>query len=423
VAILPVLAVVFVGIGGDDAARVDKQMSALLHKDANVATATVAPGELRTLARHGDGARAIVRGLHADGVVAGEVVSAHGHVTLRVIVYDGDGRMTDLVETPLSGRALTRGDLDVLRSNLMPDVLALVHATPSEDRDADGGGDKDDAPAEDPKAALPATSGETMREHDAAPTETADASGAVSADEALALATGGESDGVSADTSPDEGLRIRAALGFGLTGRGFSPGPMSVAGYASAPVGAVRVDAEIRPTARTSLALVGERALGMTTPGLADGNAPTTLSRWQVSAAYALVHGAVRLAPLVGVGGRDFGIASKDPSRAPDSHYAYVVAGAALSTSIGSRVSLAGLAAVEPVFGGDEPTEMAFGEASRWALELGASVEVRATEHLFVRGSASWQRFSWTWDDAGARGAGGAIDSYPAGTLSLGADY
>src|SRR5438034_8372347 len=95
---LPLLAVVFVGIGGADASRVDHQMQSLLHKDARVDTAKVSAAALRTLARHGDGCRAIVRGLHADGVVGGELLDSHGQVTLRVVVYDGDGGLKDLVE-------------------------------------------------------------------------------------------------------------------------------------------------------------------------------------------------------------------------------------------------------------------------------------------------------------------------------------
>jgi hypothetical protein len=432
------LAVVFVGIGGEDAGRVDKQMAALMHKDAQITTASVPAAALRTLARHGDGC--------------------------REIVYDGDGGMKDLVETPLSGRQLARGDIESLRSNLMPDVVDLVHATssgsPASDGDTggDAGGDADPEPslpvAPPPKhraaparhheaapepapgtddEAAPGIDGPAKGEHEAAPTETADASDSVSADEALSLAMGGTDGdangggGGSIDTGANgassDGLRMRASVGFGITGRGFSPAPTTLAGYASAPVGAVRLDAEIQPTARTSLSLVAERALGMTTPGLADGDAPTSLSRWQVSGGYAIVHGAVALAPIIGVGGRDFGIASKDPARTPDSHYAYVVAGATMQASLGSRVSLGGLAAVEPVFGGVEPTEMAFGEATRWALELGAAVDVQATQHVFVRAAANWQRFSWSWDQAGARGMGGAVDSYPSGTLSVGADY
>ncbi|HTJ40922.1 MAG TPA: hypothetical protein VL463_02465 [Kofleriaceae bacterium] len=420
--VLPVLTVVFVGIGGSDAGRVERQMQSLLHKDAHVETAKVSPSALRTLARHGSGCDDIVRGLHAEGVVAGEVMSSHGNLTLRVVVYGADGGLKDLVETPLSGPALGKGEIESLRSNLMPDVLELAGA-PSHERD----GDDDDAPRLPAPSEHPVRPETEAKDHEAEPTETADASDAVSADDILALTMGGDGEtgggpiDTGATSSSDDGLRMRAAVGVGVITRDFAPGPATVAGYSSTPVGAIRLDAAIDPTAHTSITLTSERAVGMTTP-LMDGAAPTTLSRWQIAGAYALTRGAVRFAPVAGLGERTFTIDSKDPSRTPDGHYGYLVAGASMSASLG-RVSLGGLAAIEPVIGGAEPTEMAFGEASRWALEHGASVEVRATSHVFVRTAFDLQRFSWSWDAAGARAAGGAVDTYPSGTLSLGADY
>jgi hypothetical protein len=216
---------------------------------------------------------------------------------------------------------------------------------------------------------------------------------------------------------------MRAAVGIGFTARSFAPGPATVTAYSSTPVGNVRLDAEIQPTERLALGLIAERSLGMTTPGLMDGDAPTTSTRWQVAAAYNIGGEKLSFAPMAGVGERVFAIESNDPARSPDGRYGYLVFGAQAKAQLGERISLGALAAIEPVIGGAEATAMSLGDASRWALEVGGSIDVRATNHIFVRAGAGLQRFSWSWDQAGARGAGGAVDIYPTGTLSLGADY
>ncbi len=79
--------------------------------------------------------------------------------------------------------------------------------------------------------------------------------------------------------------------------------------------------------------------------------------------------------------------------------------------------------AFEPVVSGLEPTEAALGDATRWALDVGVAVELRVHSHVFLRATADYQRFAWSWDMAGARGAGGAVDGYPTGALAVGADY
>ena len=49
----------------------------------------------------------------------------------------------------------------------------------------------------------------------------------------------------------------------------------------------------------------------------------------------------------------------------------------------------------------------------------------RADDELWIvnRAGFDYQRFAWSWTIAGARGAGGAVDHYPSGTLSVGASY
>jgi hypothetical protein len=151
--------------------------------------------------------------------------------------------------------------------------------------------------------------------------------------------------------------------------------------------------------------------------------APTAMSRWEISADYIVHPGRVVVAARGGLGRRSFSIDTNDASATPDSNYNYLILGATVSTNLGRHVTVAGIAAFEPVVSGSEPTEMAFGEASRWAVDVGAALEVRPHAHVFARIAADVQRFAWSWDGAGARGSGGAVDMYPTGTVSLGAEY
>jgi hypothetical protein len=442
--VLATLAVVFVGVGGPHSARIDHQMQSLLHHDARVVTRKVPERARHALASHASEARQIVQRLGTDGVIAGEVVRHRRHQSLRIVVYGADGGLKDLVEIPIDRPALDRPDLEALRSNLIPDVVAMTsaHRGRGGDQAGDGDGDGDDAP-------LPAPHRRHHARPTAPPTQAADrddnplggaatgddgakpdAEGAGDASDAADPTEAGADDASASDddfdlssvTVEQPTLGLRAAVGVGLTGRSFSPGPATVPGYSSAPVGSVRLDAEILPASRVALALTAERTLAMTTP-LVGGSAPTTMSRFQVSGAYAVTRGRVQLAPMIGLGRRSFVIQSTDPSRSPDGHYNYLIAGGRLIVPMGEKVSVGGMAAVEPVISGAEATMMSFGPARRWALEMGAAVEVRPRKHVFVRATADYQRFAWSWDLAGERGAGGAVDSYPSGAVSVGADY
>jgi hypothetical protein len=174
--------------------------------------------------------------------------------------------------------------------------------------------------------------------------------------------------------------------------------------------------------ANAAIGVVFDHTLGMTT-AMANDRAGTAMSRWEATAAYSIEAGPIAVAPMLGFGHRGFSIESADPSRSPDSDYNYLLAGATVSLPLGSRVALAATAAFQPVLFGEEPTEMAFGEARRWGVDVGAAVEVHPVPHFVVRAAADYQRFSWSFDMAGARGAGGATDSYPSGILTLGATY
>lgn len=121
---LPGLAVVYVGIVGGDTNHVDQQVQLLLAEQAVKATPTPA-AVVHKLATHGDGSRELVRKLHVDGLVGGELVANRGHLTLRLVIYDGDGGLRSLSEIPLDGRRLTRTELAVLNTNLADEVAAL----------------------------------------------------------------------------------------------------------------------------------------------------------------------------------------------------------------------------------------------------------------------------------------------------------
>jgi hypothetical protein len=431
--------VVFVGIAGNHSGVVEHQLAPVLDK-VGVTELAIPTGDLGVIVRHTDASRDVVKKLHVDGLIGGALIASRGKISFRLVMYDGQGNLKSLGETPLVHRRLSKDDLEVLAMNLADEVGGLGkghHQDPIEPEIAPPvarapvATSTRTASAPPPNAQLaeaftdddaPPGMGAPPAEahHDAAPTETADA---VSLDDIEALTSGDNEEPATAATrSAAQTLHLHAGLGLGVSGRVFSPGPSTVAPYSSTPVGAIHFEAGVAPTARTTLEVAAERTLTMTTP-LADGMASTTMSRWEVTGTYALVRGAIELAPMVGVGHRAFSIDSTDTSRSPDGDYSYLVLGAGAAKAIGKRFAVRGLVAVEPVVAGVEPTEMAFGEATRWAVDVGAAIEMRPFEHVFARAAFDYQSFMWSWDAAGARGAGGATDSYPSGTVSVGAEY
>ncbi len=124
---LPGLAVVFAGIAGNSDHRVDKQLRALA-ADLHVAPAKVSAGDLAIIGHHGEGARAVIQRMHADGVITGEYIVAGGHATVRLIVYGGDGGLRSLSEMPLAARVLGADELQSVRDNLADEVAAMMPA-------------------------------------------------------------------------------------------------------------------------------------------------------------------------------------------------------------------------------------------------------------------------------------------------------
>nr|HEX4318047.1 hypothetical protein [Kofleriaceae bacterium] len=459
--LLPLLDVVFVGLVGSDPGHVDRQ---ILKAEPRLVTQHVAPALLDVLAKHDDGAADVVVGLGVDGVVTGELVTAGKHRSLRLVIYRRNGTMASLSETALVGKTLGKDDVDVLTDNLGDEIGSLLaHASKPERKPAASSsspgkmddsdpfassfdGSKPAAPKRQPPVMKPAVKQTPAHAEPAAPvaaaappaaaTQVADAdadtttgdSDAVSADEIAALNTGSVDADLSSsasaapagDGAPE--LHLRAGAGLGLTGRGFTPGPSSLVGYNSAAVGAVHLDAAVQPFARATIAVGIDRSLGMETT-LGGSSSATTIGRWEATATYGVSIGKLELAPELGLGRRTFTIDAAATGRTPDSDYKYVIAGATAAYPITGRVTVRGAIALEPVIGGTDPTAMQLGSATRWAFDAGASVDVRAGEHLVVRALADYQQFTWSWGMAGDRGAGGATDSYPTGTLALAATY
>jgi hypothetical protein len=451
------LAVVFVGVGGNGAARVDRQVGALLSRDTGAQQVKVSADDQRALARHGGASRAIVRRLHADGVVAGEVVVSNGATVLRIAAYDHDGGLVDLLELPISGPQLARADIAMLRTQLVPDLEGLVGGSgddapaaddepaapppsrgrtpaskpaPAQQRDDDSGSD-DAAPtvahadsSADDKAARDGSDGSASdgSASDGSATDGSASDGSATDGSATGGAGGGDASlTATADDDDEDTLHLRAAVSVGVVGRAFSA-TQAVPSYSSSGVGAIGFTAEVTPTRRIGLAVATERTMGMQT-ATAGGMATTVVSRWSATAAYQLHGGRFAIAPVVGLGRRSFAIESVDPARTPDDHYGYVIAGLNTALSMGRYVSLTVGGAVEPVVAGAQATAMTYGSARRLGVEGWAALEAHPHNHVFVRASFDYQQFSWAWSSQGALADSSASDAYPSGSLSVGASY
>jgi hypothetical protein len=384
--------------------------------------------KLAAIVHHASGVRAMVASLDVDGVIAGELIDHRGTLTLRLIVYAGDGGMRSLNEITLKDRRLGLDDFAVIRQNLSEEAASLApkaDAPPQQPPKQVAKATVKAAPVApsepeiemDATDAAPATADSVA--DDAAPGDPAETHSPD--DDAPVATTTSESETPIGDPE-DPRLALRLGVGLGVVSRSFSPGPSTVTGYSSAPVGAVSVAAEIQPAKRLCLDALAERSVAMQTP-MGQAMAPTSMSRWEVSADYFVKTGRFALAARAGLGRRAFAIDTNLVGRTPDSSYNYLVLGAQATAAVTPRITLRGLAALEPVVSGTEQTEMAFGEAQRWAIDVGGAVEVRVRDHVYARFAADVQRFAWSWTGAGQRGAGGAVDMFPSAIASVGAAY
>lgn len=419
---LALLDVVFLGMVGADPGHVGTQLAAV---DGRVHAMKIPAADAATLVHHGENAREIVEKLGVDGAYVAEVVADHGSYTLRVMVYAADGGVRSMTEIPLAGKALTKDELDVVKGNLGDELAGLIRiaAKKAPPKVEPKPAKVEPKPAKvvepkpvkvEPKVVEPEIELDPSPPAAPAPVASADDGDSVSADEIAAFSASAKAEPAAKSAAPE--LHLDASAGLAVVSRSFAPGTASVIGYSSAPVGAARVDAHVEPARHLVLGLALEQSLGMTT-SLGDGDAPTDMSRWEVTAAYAIGGDRIQLAPTLGYGHRAFSITSQDAARSPDGTYQYLVIGATAAMHVGSRVRVVGNVAFEPVTSGLEPSEMSLGDARRWAIDMGIAVEARATEHVFVRAALDYQRFQWAWEMASGS------DSYPSGAVALGLHY
>ena len=407
--------VVFVGVSGPASGKIDRQVGALLHLEAGVGRVDVSAHQLAVLGVPTRGPRMMrklehKRSLRGKAVVAGKVIRKRHSAHLRMVLYSKRGTMTDLLEVPIRGDKLDRKAIANLREVLIPAVQDLdPNSTANDDEAAiemDGDGDSPFAKSSGDDSADSASS-------DDATSDSTDRDSSSDTDR-------GWDDSSIGPTAPTLGMR--ASIGLGFVARSFAPAPEAIPAYSSTAVGSIRFSGSVQPTKTLTVHLAAERTLGMTTQ-VGNETAATSIGRWQGTGSYTLHDGKVKLAAVGGLGRRSFVIESKAPMRSPDGEYTYLVTGAQAQTSIGKRVFLGALMAIEPVIGGAQPTRDAYGPARRWALEMSGALGVVVRDHVFVEARAEYQRFSWSWGNAGSRGAGGASDGYPGATLSVGAQY
>ncbi|HVV82677.1 MAG TPA: hypothetical protein VHE35_06335 [Kofleriaceae bacterium] len=384
---LLLMAGVFVGIGGPGPGtdRVDRQVAALVHHDAGVDRVEPGAGERPTLMHGGRTAEAIVRRLDHGMVVAGWLDDAD----LQLVVYDADGVVVDRISIDAAGGELDRKDLEQLRATLVADLRGKAPPLGT-------------APPE----AAPAAS------------EEAGDAGEASAGGGSAGAADGTDAGAADDEVGDDEprLRLRLAAGVGLGGRRFSAGPAGGTGSDAAPVPALVVAGRVQPAPKVELDVSLERTVAMSTD-LGGDAVDSSITRWEAAARIALGR---RLRVVAGAGRRDVVIDSKLLARSPDAHYGYLIAGVDGALHLGRRASLHGAVALEPVVTGEQPTMASLGGARRWAIDGTAGVEVALPHALHLDVAADVQRFAWSWPAAGARGDGGASDTFSSIRHALG---
>src|SRR5262249_32494079 len=115
---LPTVAGAFARIAGNDTRAVAHPIPSAVPAEVPIPSLKIAAPALRTLARHGEGSRDIVRKLHVDGLVGGELIAGRHGATLRIVIYDANGGLKSLNELPLSGHKLNKDELEVVRSNM-----------------------------------------------------------------------------------------------------------------------------------------------------------------------------------------------------------------------------------------------------------------------------------------------------------------
>jgi len=392
------LAVVFVGVTGARHEQIEKQLAPALDK-AGVVQLTVPDKDRSALLKHTGASREIVRKLHVGGVVAGELTGTAKARRFRVVIYDGAGKLESESESPISAKGLERVDLDVFATNLDSALGAeLKHPKAQPTTRSDPKHDDSDAPPGLP-GQKPAPKAVAKVDPFSAPEE--------------------QPTTTTAAASPSKGgpaVHVRAGLTLGFVGRSLSADAGTIMPYTSTPVGTLGVDARLGFGARFAVSGSYEHTLVMHSD-VSGTDVTSGIGRFRIAASYDLVQGSVELAPVVGLGGRTFGIDTTSTSRTPDNGYTYVIVGAELGKALGERVALRGLFEFEPAIGGTQPEVMGV-HAARYGLDFGAALEIQATRLIFLRGAFDYQLLFSSWS-----GAGSATDGYYTATLAAGAAF
>ncbi|MBV8759930.1 MAG: hypothetical protein JO257_21750 [Deltaproteobacteria bacterium] len=405
--------IVFVGIVGNQHAAVERQLEPSLEK-AGVTEMAIPDGERTQLVKHTKTAKQVVKSLHVGGVIAGELTGKGNDRSFRVIIYDGEGNLTSDLESPIGAKKLTPHNIDVFETNIA-DIAASGSApapkakTAVAKRQAAPTRDQphltdDDAPPGMPgskPAAAPAPSHPPVAVAD-------DDSAAATADAPAVVAHAPEKPG-------DHGVHVHIGVLLGMVGRSLSTDPNTIKAYTSSPVATGGFAGGVDIGARIHLAGSFEHTLVMHSD-VGGMNASSNIGRFEGAVAYDIVNGGVQLAPIVGIGERYFAIDSTSTSRTADLQYVYVVLGATVAKPIGSRWALRGTAAFEPVFTGLRPASLP--GPARWGVDVGASLDVKATAHVFARAALDYQVFQSSYDMTG-----NTVDGYYGGSLSAGAAF
>ena len=401
--------IVFVGIVGNQHAAVEKQLEPSLEK-VGVTEMAIPDSSRATLVKHTKNAKQVVKSLHVGGVIAGQITGKGNDRSFRVIIYDGEGNLTSDLESPIGGKQLSKHNIDVFESNIA-DIAASGSPAPAakptrvaKQRSAPVRDEPhltdDDAP--------PGMPGSKPAASSPAPVVAAadDDSATATADAPAVVAHGPEKSGM-------HGVHVEVGALVGMVGRSLATDANTFRPYSSSPVGTAGVQGTIGLGSRLRIGGSFEHTLVMHTD-VGGMSMSSNIGRAEATLAYDVVHGGVNLAPVVGIGERYFAVdADPTPDRTPDLQYVYVVLGATVGKQLGSRWTLHGLAAFEPVLLGVRPASLP--EPGRWGVDFGAALDVKATAHVFARAAFDYQVFQSSYQ------SGNAVDGYPGGSVSVGA--
>jgi hypothetical protein len=405
------MAVVFVGITGNHHEAVEHQLAPTLEK-AGVAELAIPDPDLGAILKHTKQSKAIVKKMHVGGVIAAQLVGNGNARTFRVVIYDAEGNLSSETESPISPRGLAKDDLDVFSINIA-DIAGSSAAKPQPKAQQKRVATKvDDAPLSSSHVDddAPPGLGGAPAKHEPAPKAVASPDD----DAAAASPTTVEQSAPAAKSST--GVHVELGLMFGMVGRSLATDPGTVKSYSSSPVGTFGFEGALAIGKHMKIGGEFDHTIVMHSD-VDSMQAATAIGRYEVDASYDVVHDdSIQLAPVVGFGARYFTIDGMSATKTPDQQYTYVVLGASIRKALGTKWALRGLAEFEPVVGGVEP-KMA-NTASRWGFDVGAALEVQATQHVFARASFDYQSFNSSWSMVG-----GTTDAYPGGSVAAGATF